>query len=399
MTTTNNMSFGVYVHVPFCRSKCPYCDFYSVLLRDFEIKEKYTDALVNEIRAFAKYFKPEGYSGHSFIKEAPDSIYFGGGTPSLLEPIRIREIIKACDDTFGRADDREVTLEANPGTVDRDSLKGYRAMGVNRLSLGVQSFDDEILKKLGRTHKTADSERAFEDARIAGFKNISVDLIFGIEGQTMESWEASLAGALELKPEHISLYSLEFMEGTVFNRRLQEGKMKETDPEHDRAMYERAVELLKDAGYEHYEISNFALPGFESRHNLKYWNLDDYAGFGPGAHSYMTDLMTEHGQRYYHLPDLEAYLKDPRGAEMMEPNGYADDMTEFVITALRLTRGIDKEEFSDRFGQDFWEFYGDLTKLRFKSFIDTGHAWEDEERIGLTLKGLNVSNQILSIFV
>ena len=153
-----------------------------------------------------------------------------------MEPIRIKEIIKACDDTFGRDDSREVTLEANPGTVDRDSLKGFRSMGVNRLSLGVQSFSDETLKKLGRTHKAEDSIKAFNDAREAGFRNISIDLIFGIEGQTEESWEESLRKTLELSPEHISLYSLEFMEGTVFTRLLQEGKMKETDPEEDRQM-------------------------------------------------------------------------------------------------------------------------------------------------------------------
>ena len=393
------MSFGVYVHVPFCRSKCPYCDFYSVLLRDKEIKEKYTDAVTREIRNFGRFFRNDESAEHIYIKDAPDSIYFGGGTPSLLEPIRIKEIIKACDDTFGRDDSREVTLEANPGTVDRDSLKGFRSMGVNRLSLGVQSFSDETLKKLGRTHKAEDSLKAFKDAREAGFGNISVDLIFGIEGQTMESWEESLKKTLELSPEHISLYSLEFMEGTVFTRLLQEGKMKESDPEDDRQMYEKAVEMLKEAGYEHYEISNFAKPGFESRHNLKYWNLDDYAGFGPGAHSYMTDLVTGQGQRFYHLPDLEGYIKEPLKCEMMEPNGYADDMTEFVITALRLSRGIDKGEFMERFGQDFWEFYGDLAHLQFKSFVDTGFAEEDEDFLRLTLKGFNVSNQILSIFV
>ncbi len=393
------MSFGVYIHVPFCRSKCPYCDFYSVLTRDAETKEKYTDALVKEIRSFGRYFRNEEGAEHIFMKQAPDSVYFGGGTPSLLEPIRIREIMKACDDTFGRAEDREVTLEANPGTVDRDSLKGFRAMGVNRLSLGFQSFDDHILKKLGRTHKAEDSLRAFEDARAAGFRNISIDLIFGIEGQTMDSWEESLRKALELEPEHISLYSLEFMEGTVFTRMLKEGRMKETDPEEDRLMYEKAAELLKNAGYVHYEISNFAKPGFESRHNLKYWDLDDYAGFGPGAHSYMTDLITGQGQRYFHRADLDSYLNNPLDAEFMEPNGYADDMTEFTITALRLSRGIDKLEFADRFGQEFWEFYGDLAKLQFKSFVDTGYAAEDEDIIRLTLKGFNVSNQILSLFV
>lgn len=391
------MSFGVYIHVPFCKSKCPYCDFYSVLLRDKEIKEKYTDAAVKEIRSFKRYFQDD--SEHAFIKQEPDSIYFGGGTPSLLEPIRIKEIIKACDDTFGRADDREVTLEANPGTVDADSLKGFKAMGVNRLSLGVQSFDDGVLKKLGRIHKTADSVKAFEDARLAGFENISIDLIFGIEGQTMESWEDSIRMALELDPEHISLYSLEFMEGTVFTRMLMEGRMKETDPEDDRKMYERAVEVLTEAGYVHYEISNFAKPGYESRHNLKYWDLDDYAGFGPGAHSYMTDDETGYGQRFYHAGDLEGYLKDPLAVTFMEPNGYADDMQEFTITALRRSSGISKSEFEERFGQDFWGFYGDLARLQFKSFVDTGHAVEDEDNIRLTLKGFNVSNQILSLFV
>lgn len=393
------MSFGVYIHVPFCRSKCPYCDFYSVLTRDAESKEKYTDALVKEIRNFGRYFRNEEGAEHIFIKQAPDSVYFGGGTPSLLEPIRIREIMKACDDTFGRAEDREVTLEANPGTVDRDSLKGFRAMGVNRLSLGFQSFDDDVLKKLGRTHRTEDSLRAFEDARAAGFRNVSIDLIFGIEGQTMKSWEESLRKALELEPEHISLYSLEFMEGTVFTRMLEEGRMKETDPEEDRLMYEKAAELLKNAGYVHYEISNFAKPGFESRHNLKYWDLDDYAGFGPGAHSYMTDLITGQGQRYYHRADLDSYLKNPLDAEFMESNGYADDMVEYTITALRLSRGISKAEFAERFGQEFWSFFGDLAKLQFRSFIDTGYAAEDEDSIRLTLKGFNVSNQILSLFV
>ena len=393
------MSLGIYIHVPFCKSKCPYCDFYSVLVRDAEIKEKYTDAVIREIRDFGRFFdKGEGVQ-HAFMKQAPDSIYFGGGTPSLLEPAMVERIIGACDDTFGPEEDREVTLEANPGTVNLDTLKGFLDAGVNRLSLGFQSFDDGVLKKLGRTHRTADSLRAYEEARAAGFGNISIDLIFGIEGQTMEIWEDSLKRALEYEPEHISLYSLEFMEGTVFTKLLQEGRMKETNPEEDRQMYERAVEMLTDAGYLHYEISNFAKPGFESRHNLKYWNLDDYAGFGPGAHSYMTDAETGNGQRFYHAGYLESYLEDPLNVTFMEPNGYADDMVEYTITALRRSQGISKYEFADRFSQEFWDFYGDLIRMQFKSFIDTGYAWEDEESIGLTIKGFNVSNQILSLFV
>ena len=393
------MSFGTYIHVPFCKSKCPYCDFYSLLLRDEDTKDKYVEAVIKEITAFSEFFGNEKGQEHSFIEQAPDSIYFGGGTPSLLSPDQVSKILSALDNTFGKEADREVTLEANPKTVDEEYLKQIHNAGVNRLSIGIQSFDDGILKKLGRTHKTEDSKKAFEDARKAGFNNISIDLIFGIEGQTMETWEDSLREALKLEPEHISLYSLEFMEGTVFTRLLKEGKMKETDPEEDRAMYEKAAEMLKDAGYLHYEISNFAKPGFESRHNLKYWDLDDYAGFGPGAHSYMTDLITGYGQRYYHDGDLEAYLKGPCNVRFMEPNNYADDMQEFTITALRLAKGIDKNEFYERFGQDFWEFYGDMTKLQFRSFVDTGYAVEDEDSIKLTLKGFNVSNQILCLFV
>ena len=164
-------------------------------------------------------------------------------------------------------------------------------------------------------------------------------------------------------------------------------------------MYELLVRKLTEKGYRHYEISNFAAPGFESRHNLKYWDLDDYAGFGPGAHSYMTDDDTGYGQRFYHAGDLEGYLRDPLSVTFMEPNGYADDMQEFTITALRRSSGISKSEFEERFGQDFWGFYGDLARLQFKSFVDTGHAAEDEDNIRLTLKGFNVSNQILSLFV
>ena len=393
------MSFGVYIHVPFCKSKCPYCDFYSVIDRDKGLKEQYTEALLKEIGNFSRYFEDKEENDHIFMKQSPDSVYFGGGTPSVLEPEQLKRILDKVDETFPVSEDREVTIEVNPGTVDGSFLEEIRKTWFNRLSIGAQSFDDAVLKKLGRLHRTGDTLKAFREAREAGFTNISLDLIFGIEGQTMKTWEDSLKKVMELRPEHISLYSLEFMENTVFTRMLMDGRMKETDPETDRAMYEKAVEFLTECGYEHYEISNFALPGYESRHNLKYWDLDDYAGFGPGAHSYMTDLTTGQGQRFYHQGNLERYLSAPEGVEMMEPNGYADDMTEYVITALRLKKGISKSAFSERFGQDFWEFYGNLAHLQFRSFIDTGHAFEDEDIIRLTLKGFNVSNQILSLFV
>ncbi|MCR5181824.1 MAG: radical SAM family heme chaperone HemW [Clostridia bacterium] len=385
------MSLGIYVHVPFCRSKCPYCDFYSVVNRDEDIKEKFTERLIREIR--------EGSELPWFLRTKPDTLYFGGGTPALLSTSQLERITGTVKDIFGGEELKEVTIEVNPGSTDLQKLKELRSIGFNRLSVGVQSFDDEILRKLGRLHKSQDSFRVMEDAGKAGFENVSIDLMFGIDGQSFETWETSLHTAIDLRPEHLSLYSLEFQEGTVFTRLLREGRMKETDPEEDRRMYETAHDELERAGYEHYEISNFAEPGCRSMHNMKYWSLQEYLGLGPGAHSYLRREDNGLGQRFYNRPDLKAYLDGTDIRVMSEPNDISDDASEFMITALRLTEGVSKEEFRDLFGVGVWDFFGDVARLQFQSFVQTGHALEDEDRITLTLQGFNVSNRILSIFV
>ncbi len=377
--------------MPFCLSKCPYCDFYSVVKRDEDLKDKYTDRLVREIRESAGLPR----SGRT----RPDTLYLGGGTPSLLSAKHLDRIIGAVDEVFGSDEIKEFTMEVNPGSVDLKKLKDIRAAGVNRLSIGVQSFDDQVLRKLGRLHKAEDCLRVMDDGRKAGFGNISLDLMFGIEGQSFGSWSDSLRTAIELEPEHLSLYSLEFQEGTVFTRLLKEGKMKETDPEDDRRMYETAHDELERAGYKHYEISNFAREGLRSMHNMKYWSLQEYLGFGPGAHSYVKREDSGLGQRFYNRPDLEGYVTGQDVRVISEPNDISDDASEFMITALRLTEGVSKEEFRDMFGVGVWDFFGDVARLKFGSFVKTGHALEDEERIALTLKGFNVSNRILSIFV
>ncbi len=450
------MSLGIYIHIPFCVNKCPYCDFYSVAGADEKLKKRYIEALTKEIRQTTEFFAPEGKGGFRLGKTAVTSIYFGGGTPSILEREDFIEIFSAVSDTFGEEclKEAEITIEVNPGTVyekgkndctdkaacvaqerqgsgkiSPEKLKMLADLPFNRISIGVQSFDNEILKKLGRTHSSADSYRIIREARNAGFSNISVDLMFGMEWQSLESWLDTVRRAVELKPEHISLYSLEIIEGTEFGRRLAAGKMYETDPEVDRRMYEYAVDCLRDAGYEQYEISNFSyrrdenssekvaekdaataekaggsiIAGYgrdyRSGHNLKYWGLEEYFGYGAGAHSYLINVLTGKGRRHYHERDIEAYIENPAQIIISEENEYSDDIQEYTITALRLSEGIAKRGFFERFGLEFWEFYGDIIRLEFNSFVETGYAEEDEERIRLTIKGFNVSNRILALFV
>lgn len=438
------MSSGLYIHIPFCISKCPYCDFYSIAGADEKLKKRYVEALIREIRHTAKFFTTEGKDGFRLQKSPIDSIYFGGGTPSLLGKEDFIGIFSAISDAFGDEylNNAEITIEVNPGTIydtaetnlgrrvitqkkgqpvsehiSRQKLEILSELPFNRISIGVQSFDNGVLKRLGRIHSSSDSYMTIKAARAAGFSNISIDLMFGMERQSLETWMDSVKRAVELKPEHISLYSLEIAEGTEFGRRLGAGKMFETDPEVDRKMYEEAIKYLGAAGYEQYEISNFYYKGgeakrsvtsqdavnysrdYRSKHNLKYWGLEEYIGYGAGAHSYVRNLLTGKGKRYYHARDIEAYIENPESIIAGEENEFSDDINEYTITALRLREGIDKREFFERFGLDFWEFYGDLIRLEFHSFVETGYAAEDEKNIRLTIKGFNVSNRILALFV
>lgn len=405
MMTTN--SLGIYIHVPFCRSKCPYCDFYSVVSgqndRFLERKSQYTAALLAEIKDFCRN------NSEKAEKCIVNTVYFGGGTPNLLKNDEFSRIITLIKNEFN-LENPEITVEFNPFLMDKndenaiEELRTLRETGVNRLSIGAQSFDNGILKKLGRLHKSEDTIRTLNLARKAGFENVSVDLMFGIEGQSFETWMESVRTAIKLSPEHISMYSLEFMEGTRFTKLLEEGKMKETPEEEDRRMYEEAVKLLSGSGYDHYEISNLAKPGFESKHNLKYWSLEEYAGFGPSAHSYI-----DH-RRYSNAADINLYLSADdidRIRTVYEENSAFDDMSEYTFTGLRKSSGIDLMEFYQRFGTDFWTAF-EFSKPLFMNFVKDGFAeiykekdqfGFEHEKIRLTLKGFNISNQILCLFV
>lgn len=382
MMKTNS---GIYVHIPFCRQKCLYCDFYSEPCDDAKLRESYTETLLGEI---AHYGKKYGKN----LKA--DTVFFGGGTPSLMEPALIDSVIKALKEAFDVAEDSEITMECNPATLTAEKLQGYKAAGVNRLSIGSQSFDDEVLSALGRIHKAADIEETVKAARLAGFDNISLDLMFAVPRQTMATWKESLEKALSIRPEHLSFYSLEIAEGTPFGKMHEAGTLEETDIEEDRKMYHYALERLKEEGYEHYEISNAALAGREAKHNLKYWNLSNYLGLGPSAHSYIG------GERHSNSADLRGYIA-AGGVGVIEEsyiNDLADDAVEYTFTALRTKEGVSFKTFREKFGQDFWAFHGEVRE-DFYSYVRGGYAVADDDHIALTRRGIDISNKIMALFV
>lgn len=349
---------GIYIHIPFCRSKCLYCAFNSVTGEDFSA-EKWSGLLMAEL---LWVLRREGIDGAT---QRLGSIYFGGGTPSLMPPRYIASLISGIKEIFGMGDGvLEVTLEANPEGLGPALLEGFLSAGVNRLSLGVQSLDDGELKTLGRGHGAADAAGAIGYAEEAGFTNISLDLIYGLPGQTVEGWLKTLDEIIGLRAAHISLYNLSIEEFTPFyslyppreNGRGQEKPF--VDEETERLMYERAIKVLKGRGYNHYEISNLALPGRESRHNRGYWLGRDYIGCGPGAHSFLSK--GGRGRRFWNEKDLSLYEKkvslgeDPAaGSEMLSRD---EAMTEAVMLGLRmLDQGIDAAMFRQAFGVKAWE--------------------------------------------
>ena len=365
---------GLYIHIPFCRTKCLYCDFCSFVSRDDGERERYVDALLREIheRGTDKY--------------AVDTVYFGGGTPSLLSAQQIGRILSAVRENFKLTDDVEITLECNPMTHLDDGEEYFSAihrLGVNRLSLGVQSALDSELKLIGRRHTFEEAKRTFSCARESGFDNISIDLMFGIPSQTVKSLDYSLDEFISLGAEHISIYSLQLEEGTPLHRMQSRYEIADDDAVAD--MYAAINQKMKGAGYIHYEISNFAKDGKESRHNSKYWRLDEYLGLGLAAHSDFG------GERSENTCDLSDYLE---GKYYLSGNeiGKAEREVEFVMLGLRMKEGISKSEFFERFKIDFDEKYGEkvknLAKLDFVS--------DSPDKFALTEKGFAVSNMILS---
>ncbi len=366
-------ALGLYVHYPFCLSKCHYCDFCSFPEISSEKRGKYVDALLAE------------------IESAPDtdapvfSLFFGGGTPFLMEISDFQRIIDRLKCKYNFAENAEITVEANPAAASREKLKSLRALGVNRLSIGVQSFRDAELSLLGRIHTAHDAERFYFDAREAGFKNINIDLIYAVPGQTAETLSETLNTVLSLSPEHISAYGLILEEGTDFYRRRQD--LAFSSPDDEAALYDTVVSRLSAAGYRHYEISNYARPGYECVQNMGYWQSRPYLGFGASAFSCFG------GKRYGNTRELDRYVASPTNAvaetEEMTPENTVYD---YVMLALRTADGIVDAEFEKSFGYSFIE--------RHKSYLERcatgGYLSLSDGRVSLTDKGMYVSDAILT---
>lgn len=376
----------LYLHIPFCVKKCNYCDFLSAPAGE-ETRAAYVDALLEEIRGFDE---PEDYE--------VVTVFFGGGTPSILPGQAIFRIMEALREKFSFRKGAEITLEANPGTVDKEKLSFYKKAGINRLSFGLQSADAEELKKLGRIHTWEKFLESFQLAREAGFSNINVDLMSALPGQTKESWEKTLRQVLALQPEHISAYSLIIEEGTPFYQlyekdveRRDAGEEPELIPseEEERAMYEATGRILKEQGYLHYEISNYAKPGRECCHNLGYWQRRDYLGFGLGASTLLNPV------RYKNTENLEAYL----GGDFSKKEFFVltkdNQIEETMFLGLRVLEGVSKEQFREQFSCELRVVYRkELEKLEKEGLLE-----EEGDFVRLTSRGIDLSNPVLAEFL
>jgi oxygen-independent coproporphyrinogen-3 oxidase len=377
---------GVYLHIPFCRSRCSYCDF-ATGMYEGELADRYVKSLIKEISNWNEVDKP------ALI----DTIYFGGGTPSLLTPSQVERILTAVHDRFQVINGSEVTLELNPGdggsspASKQETMREFRRLGINRASFGAQSFDDRELKQLGRTHSAADIPATFEQLRAAGFENISFDLIAGLPNQTLSGWQRNLEQALKLRPDHLSLYLLDLHEGTPLADQIRSGMRPRPDDDLAGEMYQLMVDKVSPAGYQHYEISNFCLPGFESRHNTKYWIGAPYYGFGCSAHSY-----DGHRRRWANQRHVAKYVElIERGqtaiVERTELNE-EDARSESIFLGMRLMRGLDLADYRTRFGSDLRDEYdSDLDRL-----VDAGLIEIDEGLLRLTERGALLSNEVFA---
>lgn len=371
----------LYIHIPFCEKKCAYCDFLS-FPRGKDVQKQYVDKLLSEI---------EQKSGDFRDAEVP-SIFIGGGTPSILEPSQIRDIMGCLRESFCIRKDAEISMEANPGTVNGDKLEIYRQAGIDRLSFGLQSADNRELELLGRIHTWETFLLSYQRARECGFKNINVDLMSALPGQTVESWMETLRRTVELMPEHISAYSLILEEGTPFFERYGDGRGEGLLPDEDaeREMYHRTKEYLKRQGYKRYEISNYAREGRECRHNIGYWSNVPYLGLGLGASSYVD------GRRFRNEDDLSAYLGGSPKARFDEEILSIRDMEEeFFYVGLRLTSGVSLKEFENRFHIRAEEVYPGIME----KFVRDGAAVIENGRFRLTDYGMDVSNYVMAGFL
>lgn len=379
------MESSLYFHIPFCINKCSYCDFTSFAQPEIT-PASYVELLLAELRLRVKRLEPL----------ACPTLYFGGGTPSLLTPDQISRLIAAVREQCSIEKAAEITLEANPGTVTLESLLGYLAAGVNRLSIGIQSLDDRQLALLGRIHSAEEAVAAFRMARSAGFSNIGIDLMHGLPGQTPESWQLTLREAIAMKPEHVSVYGLSVEEGTPFAQQAAAGELELPDEELAVAMFELTAQSLRSAGYEHYEISNYALPGYRSRHNQVYWRRGNYLGFGAGAHSFVN--VHGYGSRWENpgtLAEYAATVSSERLPEMAVSLTRQEAMAEFMFLGLRLLEGVDRGEFARQFGLKLEEAFPQVVGR----LCARGLLCAEGSMVRLTAKGLLLANLVMAEFV
>lgn len=369
---------GIYIHIPFCKTRCKYCDFFSTT--HLEKRSQYVEALLAEMRDRVAIAHSEASNSPQGVQYPISTIYIGGGTPSTLEVEQLRrlgeEVMRLAGDE-AKGERREITLEANPGDITLEKATAWRAIGINRLSMGIQSFDDDLLRLIGRRHTAEQAREAVAIAQAAGFDNISIDLMYALPSQTMELWQQDVAEALQLRVQHISTYGLIYEEGTVLTSLLERGHIIPVDEDTEMQMYDYLVAQLAANGFEHYEVSNFALPNRRSKHNSNYWNNTPYIGLGAGAHSY--DGTT----RSWNISDVDAYIEQAMAHHLQPEQEILTEEqrhTERVMLGLRTNQGISSCEI-------------DLSKAM--PYIEQGLLTQKGERIVATTKGYHILNRII----
>lgn len=377
--TKYNLAPAMYIHIPFCIKKCDYCDFYSVSRFDTYLLDSYTQSVIEEIKE-----RSENFTGGKL-----ETIFFGGGTPSLLSGLQLTNIMDTIARYYPLDKNIEVSLEANPATLDEKKLASLKEAGINRLSLGVQSFSDPELKQLGRIHGKREIMDTIDLIIKKGIDNYNIDLIYGIPGQTQQSWMRNLELASESNPSHISIYLLQLEPETVMARRIIKGEIEKLDEEIECEMYYTAIEFLQEQGYEHYEISNFASYGYQCRHNAIYWQAREYIGIGSGAVSFIDD------SRFINEASISNYIQGPRIVQVLEKMTFQEKVVDSIILQLRLSKGINRQVFKNRYGIDIFEKYNDVLKL----CVDRGLLNIEKDQISLSKKGYFLSNQVFCQFI
>ena len=386
MMTITQSPRALYIHIPFCTNKCHYCDFTSYVLKGQPVDE-YLDALEMEMRRTVAQWPPAEI----------DTVFVGGGTPTVLTPPQMERFLKAVCTYFPLAPNAEFTMEANPGTTDSDKLAAMKAGGVNRISFGVQSFDNGLLERIGRIHSVDDVYRSIENARAAGFTNLSIDLMFGLPGQTVELLRDSVNRAMELGLPHYSIYSLKVEENTLFHKLYERNELPLPPEEEEFNMFILLMDMLKENGYEHYEISNFAKPGYESRHNSTYWRNEPYYGLGAGAHGYVNRM------RHVNLKGITPYIeaaaqKLPRLETALVPE--AEAMEDLMMVGLRLLAGVPASRFSNQFaGQTLEEKFGGVIRNLMNDGLLEVEKTENDTIYRLTDKGVLLGNEVFGSFI